>query len=141
MRYFIDTNIFLRVFVKDNEKAFKECLVLLTIVKENKIEAYTSSIVLAEINWTLGSYYHFSKPKTIRCIKSILNLRGLKVEDKHEMIRALQLYEKNSVKYIDAVIASDVDILDKRATVVSFDKDFDKLKVLRKEPKQIIIPK
>ena len=100
MRYFIDTNIFLRVFVKDNEKAFKECLVLLTIVKENKIEAYTSSIVLAEINWTLGSYYHFSKPKTIRCIKSILNLRGLKVEDKHEMIRALQLYEKNSVKYI-----------------------------------------
>ena len=51
--YFIDTNIFLRVFVKENEKAFKECLDILELVKNGKIKAFINNLVIAEVNWIL----------------------------------------------------------------------------------------
>ncbi|MBI4004862.1 PIN domain-containing protein [Candidatus Roizmanbacteria bacterium] len=134
MQYFIDANIFLRVLVKDNEKQFSACVRFLKTLKKNKFDAYTGSITLAEIAWTLGSYYSFSKQQVIEGIDSILNLRGLKIIDDYNHKLALDLYQKYSVKYIDSLIASIGPVYTKKMIVVSYDKDFDKLPVVRKEP-------
>jgi uncharacterized protein len=138
MKYFVDTNIFLRVLIKENENQFLECISFITAIKENKIKAFTSSIILAEIVWTLSSYYKFEKEKVVMAVKSILNIHGLKIIDKFNHIVAITLYENQSVKYIDALIASIPQIQQKKVTVVSYDRDFDKLKVIRKEPKDIL---
>ena len=42
------------------------------------------------------------------------------------------------MKFIDALIASHKSIQEEAAVIVSYDKDFDKLGILRKEPKDII---
>lgn len=137
MKYFIDANIFLRVLTGDQKKQFNECRAFLQKVKENKIEAYTSNIILAEIVWTLGSYYSFSKDKITQAVKSILNLSGLKFIDSYDSLKALEFYVKYSIKYIDALIVSDGEILEKNVTVVTYDKDFAKLPILSKEPKEV----
>lgn len=41
MRYFIDTNIFLRVLKEDN-KTFKDCFDFLDMIRDGKIKAFTS---------------------------------------------------------------------------------------------------
>lgn len=134
MEYFIDSNIFLRTLIREDAKSFKECLAFLTKVKENKIKAYTSSLVLAEIVWTLISYYEFEKNKVVRAIESITNLRGLKLKDESDPRYAINLYTKHAVKFIDCLIASDKKVQKRKAVIISYDKDFDKLKVLRQEP-------
>lgn len=138
MRYFIDTNIFLRVLIGDDKNQFEECTLFLKAVKNNRVEAVTATIVLAEIAWTLSSYFGFSKQKTIQGVRSIINLRGLKIIDRYDHLLTLFLYEKYSVKYIDALIASNELIQNKELCVVSYDADFDKLSVLRKEPAEAI---
>ncbi len=138
MLYFIDTNIFLRALHKENEKLFRESISLLTSIKENKIEAYTATVVLTEVVWTLSSFYKISKGKIIEGLTGIINLSGLKIMDQYNQLRALELYEKHSIKYIDALIASNEDIYTKKLIVVSYDRDFDKLKIIRKEPGEII---
>jgi predicted nucleic-acid-binding protein len=138
MRYFIDSNIFLRVLAKDNEKQYHCCVGFLKALKENKIEAYTSTVVLTEVVWTLSSYYQFKKEELIRGFKSIIALRGLKIFDQYDYFKAADLYEKYSIKFIDALIASDQEILEKKIIIVSYDKDFDKLPVIRKEPGEIV---
>lgn len=137
MLYFIDTNIFLRVLHKENEKSFHECMTFLQAVKVNQCEAQTATIVLTEVVWTLNSFYKISKGKIIEGLLSIVNMNGLKIIDTYNHSLALKLFERYSVKYIDALIASLSPIIDKEMTVVSYDRDFDKLKVLRQEPSSI----
>lgn len=94
----------------------------------------TSSLVLSEIAWTLLSYYKFSREKVILAIRSILNIKGLKIIDEYQPITAMDIFEKFGIKFIDSFIASIPQIFDKKWVIVSYDKEFDKLDVLRKEP-------
>lgn len=134
MQYFVDTNIFLRTLIKEDEVQFNKCRIFLQQIKENKIEAYTNTLVLAEVVWTLTSYYQFSKSSVIQALRSIINLRGLKIVDNYDYLTALGLFEKYSVKYIDTLIASNSQVHSKQATIVTYDQDFKKLPVLYKEP-------
>ena len=138
MIYFIDSNIFLRTLIKEDEKSFKECYQFLNLVQENKIKAFTSSLILAEINWVLESFYKFKKSEIIKALKSILNLKGLKIVNKTKPILAVEIFQNFNVKFIDALIASNLQIFKKQAIVISYDKDFDKMKIICKKPKEII---
>ena len=137
-KYFLDSNIFLRVFVGDNLRMLKECLILFESIKKGKVCAVTSSVVLSEIVWTLGSFYKFPKTKVIEAIKSIMNIPRLEIVDDFTVLAALEIYQDNSVKFIDSLIASIYEIHSREWIVISYDKDFDKLGVIRKEPSQII---
>jgi len=136
-RYFLDTNIFLRVLTRDSEEEFQECFAFLERIKAGSVSGFTSTLVLAEINWTLLRTYKFPKEKTVSGIDSVLRLRNLKVVDEFKPQTALWLYKEHSVKFIDTLIASHALIQEGKAVVVSYDKDFDKLGVPRKEPKEI----
>lgn len=134
---FIDTNIFLRILTKDNKKMFSDCVELLTAVKVGKIEAFTSTLVLSEIVWTLGTTYDFSRERIANAIKSIINISGMKIVEGHEIILAMDFFERFSVKFIDSLIASISNIQRGNWVLVSYDKDFDKLGVKRLEPSEI----
>ncbi len=136
-RFFIDTNIFIRVLIKDEPAAFDDCITLLEKVKFGKIKAETSPLVLAEVNWVLTRIYNFSKEKVIRVVKGITNLNNLKVKDRTDMLVALELYEDYNVKFIDALIASSWEIQSQKMTVISYDRDFDKLGCERMEPSDL----
>lgn len=136
-KYFIDTNIFMRTLIKENKTSFENCYQLLRMVKLGKIKALTASLILAEIVWTLSSYYQFPKENVIQAIKGIISLRGLKIIDNYNPPFSLNLFSQKKVKYIGALIASIEEIQTKKWIVVSYDKDFDKLGVTRKEPEEI----
>lgn len=137
--YFVDTNIFLRVLAKEDKKTFKECFQILKAIKEGKIRAFTASLILAEINWVLGGFYNFPKGEITAALKSVLNLKGLKIIDKYNFYSAISLYDNFSIKFIDALIASHCLVYGKKAAIISYDKDFDKIgAVIRKEPNEIL---
>lgn len=137
MFYFIDTNVFLRVLVREDEKIFRECRQILNLVRQNKIKAFISTLVLSEIDWVLESFYKFPKEKVVTGLSSVLKLKNLKVVDKVNPLLALELYEKFSVKFIDALISSIPAIGEGKMKIVSYDRDFDKLGDWRVEPKEI----
>ena len=136
-RYFVDTNVFIDIVMKRDEKRFRQCSRFFQKVKLNKIKAATGNVVLAELIWTLKSFYGIGKEEIVRRIKSIIKLRGIKLVDNYDPLRAIDLYQSKSIKYIDALIASIRPIQEKKWTVVSFDKDFDRIAVNRKEPREI----
>ncbi len=138
MKYFIDTNIFLRTLIKEDEKSFKDCYRFLEAVRLNKVKGITSHLVLAEIAWTLSSYYQFEREDIAKALESVGNLRGLKIVDGYQIMPALSFYSAKSVKFIDAMIASIKQISAKKWTIISYDQDFDKLGLIRCEPNQVI---
>lgn len=135
-KFYIDTNIFISLLINRDDRQ-KECQRLVEKIKLNKIRAVTGNLVLAELVWVLKSFYGIPKKEITEKIKGILRLRGLKIIDDYDLSEAIDIYEKKSVKFIDALIASTRLIYQKKWVVVSFDKDFDKIGVLRKEPAEL----
>ena len=117
---------------------FNDCVGFLKLVKMNKVKSVTAGIILAEIVWTLKSFYRLSKEDVIYSLQSIHNLHGLDIVDKYNYEGALRIYNDKSVKYIDALISSIDNVSSREWIVISYDKDFDKIGVIRMEPDAVI---
>jgi len=137
MVFFIDSNIFLRTLINENTQQHQSCVKLLRLIKNNKIKAITGTIVIAEIVWTLNSYYKLDKEDITTAVQSIINLRGLTIIDNYDHFLTLNLYKSHSVKYIDALIASIPAVQTQKITIVTYDNDFNKLVVKRLKPDQV----
>lgn len=136
-RYCIDTNVFLRVFIRENEVAFNQCYRLLEKVKSGDVVACTHDLVLTEIVWTLQSVYGQSKQIAIRAAESVVNLHGLELVSGYDARRALKLYKTYSVKYVDACLAAVDEVAQKQTAIVSYDTDFKKLPIMWTQPKDV----
>ncbi|MBI4130563.1 PIN domain-containing protein [Candidatus Roizmanbacteria bacterium] len=137
-RYVLDANIFLRLLIKDEEKTFHHCLQLSEAIKTNKLKAVTTSVILAEIAWTLRSFYGLSRSEITEALYSIITISGLRIIDEYEHHLTLKLYALHGVKYVDALIASIKQVQQGEWIVVSYDKDFDRLDVVRQEPAEVL---
>lgn len=66
-------------------------------------------------------------------LKQILTASNLKIIDDFDYNRALELFTNTGVKFADCLIAC-LKFFEKGGTIVSYDKDFDRLGVERVEP-------
>ncbi|KKQ76749.1 MAG: PilT protein domain protein [Parcubacteria group bacterium GW2011_GWA1_38_7] len=123
--YILDTNVFLRIFSGLDSVQKNECSLLLKRIEKGDVIGIVPNLVLSEIVWVLSSHYKHSKTDVISAVKSIINIVKIKFVDK-------------SVKFIDSQIASIPQVYDGKWSVVSYDRDFDKLGVKRVEPKDLL---
>ncbi|MFH0792126.1 MAG: PIN domain-containing protein [bacterium] len=137
--YFIDSNVFLRPVVKDDKKAADDCEIVLKKLSQEKKKFFTSTLVLAEIIWVGEKFYKIPKADIVIILKGILAIRNLKVIDKFNPIWAIEEYGIMNIKFIDCLLASILFGQRGKMTIVSYDRDFDKIKGLtRVEPQEII---
>ncbi len=141
MIYFIDSNIFIRYFATEegNSKVFEDCKNFIELLCDGRFKAVTSHLVFAEVVWVLGKVYKVDKKDILQILKFLSTISNLKMIDKFQTDLSNKFYIEKNVKYIDSLIASVPEIQKKKWVVVSYDKDFDKLKVLRKEPEQVAV--
>src|SRR3990167_4309159 len=104
-KLFLDTNIWLRFILEDNEQA-KDCRQLIIQIEAGKWRVYTSTIVLLEINYVLGSVYKIKQSQVIDDLEAILKTRNLTLIEKTNFVFALKLYRQTKVKLSDCLIAA-----------------------------------
>ncbi len=140
-RIVLDTNIFIRIFVGDIKGQMKECLKLLEFLaeKENSFRIYIPQVVILEIAWVLGGkYYGFSRKRVSEALAS-LGSENFKIAHKVDFNKGLDIFEKYNVKLGDAMIVAGDVIQKEKAIIVSYDKDFDKIKgVVKMTPKDFL---
>jgi predicted nucleic-acid-binding protein len=130
--YFIDSNIFLR-FLDDSSKQHLNCKHFFTLMEENKFKGIICSTVVLEIYFILRRFYRLPLKDCQQKIAGILKTRNLVISDNYNYPIALDLFIKSGIKLPDCLIAS-LHFLQKGGIIISYDKDFDKLGVKRKEP-------
>jgi len=131
MKFFIETNIFLRFLTRDEEKQFQACKKLFEKAKRGKIELITSALVIFEIIWTLLSYYHERKESIIEKILSLLEFPSLEVEHKDIFIESLVIWQEKNIDFNDAFNYAWAK-KKKAEAIYSFDKHFDRLPNLKR---------
>ncbi len=99
---FVDTNVFLRFFVKDVEPQYEKAGSLFERAEAGKLKLETSELVIAEIVWVLESFYGFTKKEIVEVLTILLESRNLKIESASRIAAAVEIYSSRNIDFIDA---------------------------------------
>ena len=99
---FIDTNLFLRYLTNDIPEKADQVDSLLQRAEAGEIILVTTAMVIAEIVWTLTSFYGLSREAICDRILAILNTPGLEIEHADLLLEAATNYAAKNVDFIDA---------------------------------------
>jgi predicted nucleic-acid-binding protein len=103
---FVDTNLFLRYLTNDVPQQAEAFEKILTRASSGQASLVINSLVIAEIVWTLESFYKVSKTNIQARILAILNTQGLQVVDEEIILQAIIWYADKNIDYIDAYNAA-----------------------------------
>ena len=99
---YIDANVFLRFVLWDPPELAEEAGKFFKSSIEGRCKLITSDLVIAEIVWTLESFYEKSKAQIVEFIQGILSTPNLTVENADLVALAVKIYEEKNVDFIDA---------------------------------------
>lgn len=132
----IDSNTILRYLVNDAPLLAIRAVALLERVANGTETVLLEDVVLAEVVWTLTTFYHATRAQVHDYLVQILQLDGVENPDKPVLQTALLFYRDRKVDFIDALLAAKA-IGDGSAEVYTFDRDFDRLPgVKRRDPSE-----
>jgi predicted nucleic-acid-binding protein len=105
-RIFADTNLFLRYLTNDVPKQADAVEQLLRRAAAGELVLVTNSLVMAEIVWTLETFYEQSRNDIKDKVLAILNTPGIEVADSELILQAMTWYTQENVDFIDAYNAA-----------------------------------
>lgn len=118
---FVDTNVFLRFLTNDDPAKAKRAEALFKDSVEGKTPLRTSVLVIAELVWTLESFYELEKEDVADKVSTILNTPNLTCAEGRAIRLALDLYVQQNIDFVDAYHA--VSLKDQGLTrIATFDR-------------------
>jgi uncharacterized protein len=103
---FVDTNIFLRFFTRDDLGRHEKAVSLFQKARAGKISLMTGPPVLFELAWTLKSAYRQPDDRILAAIEAIMTIEGLSLFGKAVVEQAVFLARNTGVAFADAYIAA-----------------------------------
>ena len=100
--YFIDTNVFLRYLTNDDPVKAERIEKLFEQAEQENMVLTTSHLVIAELVWTLESYYKLKPSQIEELILKIINTPFIALPEEDLIIQALDLYVTRNIDFIDA---------------------------------------
>ena len=103
---FADTNLFLRYLTNDVPDQADAVEIILKDAAHGERMLITTPLVIAEVVWTLQSYYDFPRERIKMAVLGILGTAGLEVDDGHVVLQAIIWYDEKNVDFVDAYHAA-----------------------------------
>ena len=131
---FIDSNIFLRYFEREDEQSYRKSERLFSEIVNGNIAGISTSLVIAEVVWVLQRFYNWGKKEICNNVELILKTPNIKFKEQSILSNAINLYRDRNISFIDAYNYSYMKA-NGVSEIYSFDKDFDRLEdIKRLEP-------
>lgn len=103
-RFLTDTNVLIRLIVRDDEEKFRTMVELAKKVENHEVTLIIPTVVIAECCWLLKSFYQLEKSLIKEYLTDIL--QSVNVEPEEEtVIEALRLYAEKNVDFADALLS------------------------------------
>jgi predicted nucleic acid-binding protein len=103
---FVDANVFLRLLTDDVPEQAAACDALLARAERGEVRLVTSVLVIAEVVWTLRSFYKQSRDQVRGAVLAICHTPGLDVEDAEALVQAAEWHAELKVDFADAYHAA-----------------------------------
>ncbi len=101
----IDTNVLVRLLVKDSEAEEQSQLARQLLNKHG--EVWVCRIELIETVWVLQSTYKFTKEQIILVLEKLMQHSNIYLEDKASLDNALTIFSASNAGFADCLILND----------------------------------
>ena len=133
----LDTNVVLRFLLADHPKHSPKSKQLFELAEAGSIRLYLSEIIVAELVWTMDSFFEFSRDRIATILRGLLLHDGVVMDEKETLLVALERFAEVNVDFADCHAAALS--LKRNQIVASYDKDFKKFKDIDwKTPDQVL---
>mgnify|MGYP001605045647 CR=1 FL=1 len=99
---FVDTNVFLRFLLADNNKQSREARYLFEQASEGKTIVFTSVIVFFEIYWLFKSLFKKNKEELCLILKKLLKMRFVIFAEREIFEKAINIYQETNLDLEDS---------------------------------------
>lgn len=123
--YLIDTNVVLRFLLDDHSTFSPKAKRFMQAVFNKDRAATLPAVVLVECVYVLEKFYRVPRNAIVGNLSKLLTYPGIVNDDKTELLKALVLYQHSGTDIVDCLLAA---ASSEHSPIVSFDKDFNKLK-------------
>ena len=127
MRVFVDANVFLRYFTRDEAGQHERADRLFREASRGAVDLVAGPPILFEIAWTLQAAYKTPREKVLDVLSRISAFPGLELTDSLLVERALQLARSGDRDFADAYIAASAEAAGAAAVATLNIKDFQRL--------------
>lgn len=103
---FVDANVFLRYLTNDIPEQADAVEAFLHQAAIGELRLVTSVLVVAEVVWTLGSFYRQTRGQVREAVLAICHTPGLTVEDADGLVQAAEWQAEKNVDFADAYHAA-----------------------------------
>jgi predicted nucleic acid-binding protein len=130
----LDTNVILRFITQDHPVHSPAAESLLRLADAREVELVLEPWVVAEVVFTLESFYELDRQSIAESVLALLSLPGVLTARGMVVRDATKRYRSTTVSFVDALLAATA--VAEGLPVASFDRDFKKFPdVERYEPK------
>lgn len=138
-QFFLDTNVVIRFLTKDHEAQSPLAYKLFERAANGELGLYLSPFIVAECCCVLGSTrYGYDKQEISKQLRTMIQAKGIKTEEKESVLKALKDYEEQNVDFIDALLAAHVGKTAVKAVVTWNRKHFKRLDIEFYTPEEIL---
>lgn len=121
----IDANIVIRFLLNDHSTLSPVAKAIFLKAQKGETRIYFDEVILAEVIWTLSSFYKIKKNMIIDQLEKLLSQNWIINPKKNSLIKALTLYRSSNLDYIDCWLFTVSQI--QKTALVTFDSDLKKM--------------
>jgi predicted nucleic-acid-binding protein len=117
----LDTNVLIRLFVRDDPAQFEQAKKLFQFLSEEK-PAWISVTNILEVEWVLRSKYDFDRSGVAEILFNLIGLPTVVIEEQKTVAHALALYLEKKADFGECMVVSSAE-----ATGCTHTLTFDKI--------------
>ena len=129
----LDTNVLIRFLTVDRNKKYRKLYSFFESLERGEMRVELKLIVLFQVIYVLKSFYEVPKEEIVGGLTDLIKYKGIAIKEKKIVQRALELWREKNVEIVDCYLVACLE-KDAQSIIYSYDRDFDKFKVNRKEP-------
>lgn len=101
----IDTNVLLRLLVRDHDAQARAAERFITTHCTSEDPGYVSRVVIVEIVWALKVIYDYGRSQIAAAIRGLLDVSELEIESADEVHAAVADFETSAAGFADCLLA------------------------------------
>ena len=125
--YLVDSNLFLRLILKDNVNQWQKAYDHFIKAKRSEIKLIFIPEIITEIEFVLRKTYKKSRAEITQYLTSLLAASYIEIDNREIIQKALAIYQHRNIHIIDLILYFSAE--KRNCKILSFDKQLLKLTV------------